>query len=167
MGSEFQPDDSLLERDPATKELAGTTRVKDYLKRHNIPFPDRVLTSQDEGMEDVRRELAKKTNLKGVEQWQLPILIDENLIWVLAHHDPDVVIPPHHHEGWVLHIVLHGELEYEDRRLRRGDFILVPPGKTYSLRVVGGDATTCYVHNPVPIPGPTPPGPGPTKPPSR
>jgi len=156
VSSEWRPDDSQLER-TAEGPVRGVRRAQDALKKHKIPYKDRVITSRDAGMAAVRRDLKRNTTLCGVQQWQIPILMNDELVWVEARHKPGATIPAHSHNGWVLHIVISGAMRHKGRTLKPGDWILVPPGKSYSLTVVGpGEARTCYVHQPTPLPGPGP-----------
>lgn len=146
MSAEWRPDDSLLDRD-TTGETIGARRVRDALKKNRINHEGRVITSRDRGMAGVRRDLKRSTTLRGVQQWQLPILFDPNLVWIEARHRPGAKIPTHSHKSWVLHIVISGAMKYRNQTLKVGDWILVPPGQPYALEAASNPgAVTYYIH---------------------
>jgi len=74
VSSEWRPDDSLLERGE-NDEVRGTRRVKDALEKHGIRYGDRVITSRDKGMDEVKGDLKRSGMPPGVEQWQVPIVV--------------------------------------------------------------------------------------------
>lgn len=145
MTAQWRPDDSLLERD-ATGETRGARRVRDALKKNGLKYENRVITSRDKGMAGVRRDLKRATTLRGVQQWQMPVLLPGQ-VWLEARHRPGAKIPEHSHKGWVMHIVISGAMKYRNQTLKVGDWILVPPGQLYSLEAATNPGcVTYYIH---------------------
>jgi len=147
VSSEWRPDDSLLERGQKG-EVKGVRRVIDALKNRGVRYGNRVITSRDKGMADVQRDLKRGPMPAGIQQWQIPIAIGpaEDILFFAGVHKPGAKVPEHTHKDAVLHIVVKGSMKHRGRVLKAGDWILVPPGQSYSL-VTGPDGCwTCYVH---------------------
>ena len=133
MNSKWRPDDSFLTKKDG--EQAGARRIREVLLRHGFE-PGQILTSRDKGMEEVVNEL-KRTNMPpGVEQWQLPVAIAGTFAFRTVA-EPDAVIPDHSHRANLFRVVVSGTAIYRDVELTAGDWMLVPKGKSYSLRAAG------------------------------
>jgi anti-sigma factor ChrR (cupin superfamily) len=156
MSTRYRPDDSLSERNQKG-ELNGARRIIDALKKNNVHLGKGVITSRDTGMAAVKRDL-KRTGLpKGVEHWQMPIVLgrDGDILCFISRLKPGTRVPEHAHEGIaVFRVVLDGELIYGRKTFRSGDFILIPGGVSYSVSAGPQGCTIFYSHFPWPFPWP-------------
>ncbi len=153
MSSEWRPDDSLLERSQKG-EVKGARRVKEALKKRGIRYGNRVITSRDKGMATVQRDLKRDPMPRGIKQWQIPIALGagEDILCFRGVHKPGAKVPEHTHKDAVLHIVIKGSMKHRGRWLKPGDWILVPPGQSYSLETGPDGCDTFYEHIPWPWP---------------
>ena len=125
MGSEWKPDDRFLEN----KRSGGRERVDAALKR-----PDRIVTSRDEGMDDIRFRLRRENMPPGWDTWQLPVyLMSEATFFFLTSSAPGAILPSHGHKVPQFRMVLSGGLLYNGIELRSRDWMYIPPGEEYSL----------------------------------
>jgi len=155
--SAWRPDDSLLDRGPKG-EVKGTRRVSDVLRQRGIRAANQITTSRDTGMAAAQRDLKRTGMPAGVEQWQVPIVTPlDNVLVFISRMKPGTAVPPHVHRVWVFRVVISGTLKFGRKTLRPGDWMLVPPGREYSIQAGSGGCTVAYAHC---APGPTPPGPG-------
>ena len=147
MSTTWRPDDSLLERSQKG-EVKGVSRVKDALKNRGVRYGNRVITSRDKGMAAVQRDLKRGPMPPGIQQWQIPIAFGprEDILFFVGVHKPGSKVPEHMHKDAVLHIVVKGSMKHRGRVLKPGDWILVPPGQSYSLIAGSEGVQTCYVH---------------------
>ena len=125
MGSEWKPDDRFLDE----KRRGGVQRVDAAFKR-----PDRIVTSRDEGMDDIRYRLRRENMPPGWDTWQLPVyLMSEATFFFLTSSAPGAILPSHAHKVAQFRMVLSGGLLYNGIELRSGDWIYIPPEAEYSL----------------------------------
>jgi mannose-6-phosphate isomerase-like protein (cupin superfamily) len=134
-------------------EVKGVRRVADALKKHGVRLGNRVITSQDKGMDAAQRDLKRAGSPPGVEQWQIPIVLgaDKNIQDILcfvSRMEPGAKVPEHSHNHGLLRIVIEGTLKYRDLELKPGDWMLVPKGVSYSVEA---GARGCHVMYPHPI----------------
>jgi len=149
VSSEWRPDDSLLERGEKD-EVRGTRRVKDALEKHGIRYGDRVITSRDKGMDEVKGDLKRSGMPPGVEQWQVPIVVKPSgeALSFTGRMEAGAEVPEHVHKHPVFRIVIEGSLEYGDLTLKPGDWMFVPAGQAYSLKAGPDGCSTFYHHGP-------------------
>lgn len=144
------PDDSFLTEKDASGVNKGTRRVRAALRRHSVPETERILTSQDPLLQDLRDEMKRdeKDLPHGVEQWQLPIVLPlEDVALFMSEIAPDTTVPEHAHpDVWVFRVVIEGEVEVGDVTLGPGDWMLVPPGMRYSLKTKKKKLKVFYGH---------------------
>jgi hypothetical protein len=122
----WKPDDSVVE------ERIGAERVRAALKKHGIIVGGKVITSRDKGMDDVRYELRRKGMPEGIEQWQLPIVLQGPTLAFLTVSEPGAVVPTHKHKRNLFRIVLSGSIITDGIELKTGDWMYVPKGVAYS-----------------------------------
>src|SRR2546426_5501682 len=146
VSSEWRPDDSLLERGE-NDEVRGTRRVKDALEKHGIRYGDRVITSRDKGMDEVKGDLKRSGMPPGVEQWQVPIVVKPSgeALSFTGRMEAGAEVPEHVHKHPVFRIVIEGSLEYGDLTLKPGDWMFVPAGQAYSLKA-GPEGFSTFYH---------------------
>lgn len=156
MSSEWRPDDSLSERDQKG-ELRGTRKIIDALQKNKVRLGKGVITSRDTGMAAVRRDL-KRTGLpRGVEHWQIPIVLghDGDILFFISRLKPNAKVPEHAHEGIaVFRVILDGELKIGRKTLKAGDWVLVTGGERYSAQAGPQGCSVFYAHIPWPFPWP-------------
>jgi quercetin dioxygenase-like cupin family protein len=168
MSSGWRPDDSLLDRN-SKGQVKGARRVNDVLRKGGIRAANRITTSRDQGMSAARTALKRTGMPTGVEQWQLPVALPlEGVLVFISRMKPGAVVPLHAHRVWVFRIVISGSLKYAGKTLKPGDWMLVPPGKEYTIEAGPKGCVICYAHClPPGPPGPVgPPEPGPSRLPS-
>ena len=154
--SAWSPDDSLLDRG-AKGEVKGARMVRDVLRQRGIRSANQITTSRDAGVAAAQRDLKRTGMPAGVEQWQVPIVTPlDNVLVFISRMKPGAAVPAHVHRVWVFRVVISGTLKFGRKTLRPGDWMLVPPGKEYSIQAGSGGCTVAYAHC---APGPPPPGP--------
>ena len=163
MSGKWRPDDSLLDRN-AKGATKGAQRVRAALTSSGIRSTNRITTSRDKGMAAAQRSLKRTGMPTGVQQWQLPIShpIDGLLVFK-SELKARTVVPEHAHDVWVFRVIIEGSVKSNGVTLKAGDWMLVPPGQTYSITAGPTKCVILYAHckvNPPPAPGPTP---GPTR----
>ncbi len=149
MSSVWRPDDSLLQRDERG-ELNGMRRVKDALRKHGVRLSSRVVTSQDEGMQEALQELRRTTAPAGVEQWQLPVVFcpegEGEVLMFVSRLEAGARVPTHSHDHAHARFILDGSVRYGDLELKRGDWMAVPAGVEYQLEAGPTGTLMCYPH---------------------
>ena len=132
MSSNWRPDDSFIEKEGG--ELKGVKRVKEALSKRGIESRG-VVTSRDEGIDEVRAELRRTTMPPGLEQWQIPLALGpaEDVVGFMTHGAPGAKIPIHAHKCDLFRIVVGGSVRYNDKELFVGDWMYVKEGEKYEL----------------------------------
>jgi len=134
VSSAWRPDDSLSQRNKKG-ETKGALRVRAALRKNKVRLGKGIITSRDPGIAKVKRDLKRTGMPPGVQSWQLPILFCD-LQWYWVCYDARTVVPMHSHAHDSLRVVVSGELKFGNKTLKSGDWMLVPAGKTYSLRAL-------------------------------
>jgi quercetin dioxygenase-like cupin family protein len=162
MSTEWSPDDSFLDRN-AKGQAAGARRVGSLLRQRGIRTKNRITTSRDRDLAGLRGELKRPGMPAGVEQWQLPVELPlDNVVMFTSRMKAGAVVPEHVHRVWVFRVVITGSLRYTGKTLKAGDWMLVPPGQSYSVKAGPTGCTILYAHC-ITTPPPPPPPPGPRK----
>jgi quercetin dioxygenase-like cupin family protein len=102
------------------------------MKRHGIVVKDRVITSRDPGMSDVRYALRRPDMPPGIHSWQLPIELDERSFLFMTVAEPGAVVPSHSHTRDLFRLVISGSIILDNVELKSGDWMFVPKGTKYS-----------------------------------
>jgi mannose-6-phosphate isomerase-like protein (cupin superfamily) len=128
VSSKWTPDDSIIEGEPAR------ARIREALDRHQIKIgEDRVITSRDPGMDDVRFHLRRENMPPGFAQWQLPVKLSGESFFFLTVAEPGAVVSTHSHKRDLFRIVVGGSIIYGGIELKAGDWMFVPKGVEYSF----------------------------------
>jgi hypothetical protein len=122
----WKPDDAVIEGKP------GAARISAALRKHRIVIKDRVITSRDKGMDDLRYELRRLGMPPGIEQWQLPFVFEGTTFAFLTVSDPGAVVPSHKHKRNLFRIVLSGSIITDGIELKTADWMYVPKNVEYS-----------------------------------
>ena len=151
MGSVWRPDDSELKRDEKGV-LDGVRRVRDALRKNGVRFGNRVITSQDKGMQAAQRDLKRTGGPSGVEQWIVPIVIcpkEDEILFFLSVMEPGAKVPEHSHDQASFRIIVAGSVSHAGIELKPGDWIHVPAQVPYALEA-GPSGCTAYYGHPTP-----------------
>lgn len=129
MTARWSPDDSVIEGE------TGKKRIREALERHGIDTSkNRIITSRDPGMDEVRFSLRREGLPPGWEQWQLPVKLTGEAFIFLSVAQPGAVIPSHAHKRDLFRIVVWGSVTTNNGLvLHQGDWMFVPAGVEYSL----------------------------------
>ena len=161
MSPEWRPDDSLSKR-VGRREIEGTRRFKAALAAGRVSVADRIITSRDKKISDVQKKLKRPaTDLpKGVQHWQMPVALgrQEDVLCFMSRMKPRTQVPEHAHKVSVFRVVIQGTLKSNGVTLGPGDWMLVPPGRPYSVQAGPTGCVTYYAHFSPPAP-PAPPRP--------
>ena len=123
----WKPDDSVIEGKP------GAARIKAALKKRRVNITNRVITSRDPGMNDVRYDLRRPDMPPGIQSWQLPFVLGESgsVFFFLTVAEPGAVVPSHSHKRDLFRIVVSGSIIVNGTELKSGDWMFVPSGVPY------------------------------------
>jgi quercetin dioxygenase-like cupin family protein len=124
--SDWKPDDSAIEGRPAAEKIRAA------LAKHHIETKNRVLTSRDDSMDEVRNELRRGDMPPGIRSWTLPVLPEGGAFVFLTVAEPGAVVPEHTHKRDLFRVVLSGSIITEGKELKTGDWMFVPKGTPYS-----------------------------------
>ena len=138
----WKPNDTVIEG------RIGADRIKAALKNHNIVIKDKVITSRDEGIDDVLYELRRTDMPPGIQSWQLPIILDEDTFIFLTAAEPGAIVPSHTHKRDLFRVVIKGSIITDGKELKPGDWMFVPKGARYSYHAAysGSDGGAITMH---------------------
>jgi mannose-6-phosphate isomerase-like protein (cupin superfamily) len=124
----WKPNDKVIEG------RIGADRIKAALEKHGIIIVGGkdVITSRDEGIDDILYELRRTDMPPGIQSWQLPIILDENTFIFLTVADPGAIVPTHKHQRDLFRVVISGSIITDGKELKSGDWMYVPKGVEYS-----------------------------------
>ncbi len=120
--------------DKAIEGRIGAGRIKAALEKHGIIIVGgkEVITSRDEGIDDVLYELRRPDMPPGIQSWQLPIILDEDTFIFLTVAEPGAIVPTHKHSRDLFRVVISGSIITDGKELKSGDWMFVPKGAEYS-----------------------------------
>lgn len=127
MSSKWKPDDSVIEGKP------GTARIRAALKKHRVNVKgDRVITSRDPGMDQLRYDLRRPDMPPGIQSWQIPIVLENcPVFFFLTVAEAGAVVPLHAHKRDLFRVVVSGSITTNGIELKPGDWMFVPAGVPY------------------------------------
>ena len=137
MSSKWQPDDSFLDMEGG--QIKGAARVARALEANGIARRAGVLTSQDPGVQQARKDLQRSHMPDRLQQWQLPVVLgpDKNVFAFMTQTEPNAEVPEHSHRVELFRIVVSGSIFYGDQELKAGDWMSVEAGSPYGFRAGG------------------------------
>jgi quercetin dioxygenase-like cupin family protein len=122
----WKPDDSEIEG------RTGGQRIKAALKKRRINITNRVITSRDPGMDEVRNDLRRPNMPPGIESWMLPFILEGgSVVAFLTVAQPGAVVPIHSHKRDLIRFVVSGSIITNGIELKSGDWMFVPKGTEY------------------------------------
>jgi len=136
--SKFNPNVSTFED--------GVQRVKQALQETGFEVSNQVITSQDKGVNKVLNLLAGDNVPEGFKKWQLPFIFEKGQFFISVAQ-PDIYVPKHSHDsGDGIRFIVSGSVYYEDKELRAGDWMYIPQGAPYEMKVGNYGATMAYCY---------------------
>jgi quercetin dioxygenase-like cupin family protein len=124
----------------------GSERIHGALRKAKLDMENTIVTSRDPWAAQMREELRMTNQPSGVEMWQLPVVLNQSLLFmqVLA---PGAEVPQHAHvRSAVFRLVISGSIVYDGKELKAGDWMYVPQGQSYSFAAGSAGATVMYPH---------------------
>jgi mannose-6-phosphate isomerase-like protein (cupin superfamily) len=124
----WKPNDKVIEGP------IGAKRIKDALEKHGIIVigGKEVITSRDEGIDDVLYELRRPDMPPGIQSWQLPVILEKSTFVFLTVAEPGAIVPTHKHSRNLFRVVISGSIITDGKELKSGDWMYVPKGVEYS-----------------------------------
>ena len=125
---DWKPNDTVIEGRP------GVARIKAALTKRRVKLGERVITSRDPGMDDLRFDLKRPDMPPGFQSWQLPFVLENcPVFFFLTVAEPGAVVPTHSHKRDLFRVVLSGSITTNGIELKTGDWMFVPKGVPYSF----------------------------------
>ncbi len=134
--------------DPNTKSLAGCIElIQAAIGKTGFQVEGRIVTSRDEEMEGLRKELGTTNVPDGFRKWQLPVYLNGASTLFVTVADSGAYAPPHaHEEGDGIRFIAGGSITYDGKELGQGDWMFIPAGREYSFTVGPYGAIMCYCY---------------------
>jgi len=137
---DWKPNDTVIEG------RTGAQRIAAALKQR--VSKEKVITSRDEGMDDVLYELRRQDMPPGILSWQLPIILENTTFAFLTVAEPGAIVPTHRHSRNLFRIVISGSIITDGKELKSGDWMYVPKGTEYSYHAaLNPGAITFHVYD--------------------
>jgi hypothetical protein len=121
----------------------GITRIKEA----GFDFKSKITTSRDAAANEATRKLMVSNVPGGFKKFQLPLYMDKPSQLFVSIGAPDAEVPEHSHdEGDGIRYIVSGSIIYNGQELTAGDWMFIPAGMKYSLRVGprGAHMFYCY-----------------------
>jgi hypothetical protein len=110
----------------------------------------KIVTSRDEGA-DKLMDVLRVTNIPGgFTKYQLPIFIEggPGTQFFLSIGAPNTEVAKHSHdEGDGLRFIVSGSIIYNGKELTSGDWMFIPKGEPYSMKVGKAGVTVFYCYS--------------------
>lgn len=125
----------------------GIERLNRILKKEGLDPQHHITTSRDEGMEHLQKVL-KITNVpNGFQKWMLPVYLTGASQLYISMAEPNAEVPLHSHdEGDGIRVMISGSIIYNGKELTAGDWMYIPKGAQYSMKVGPLGALMCYCY---------------------
>jgi hypothetical protein len=125
----------------------GIERIKKVV-RDRLAKGD-IVTSRDEGMEEIVDALQTDNVPDGFHKYQLPVYFADGpgAQFFISVGQPKTRVRRHSHdEGDGFRFIASGSIVYNDKELRGGDWMFIPKGAPYSFSVGDQGAVICYCY---------------------
>lgn len=125
----------------------GIDRLNRILKKEGLDPQHHITTSRDPGAEHLR-EVLKITNVpQGFQKWMLPVHLPSASQLYISMAEPNVEVPLHSHdEGDGIRFMISGSIIYNGKELTAGDWMFIPKGTQYSMKIGPLGALMCYCY---------------------
>jgi hypothetical protein len=126
----------------------GLDRIRSALGEAGLhDLRQKVITSRDPRIRHVTDKLETSNVPKGFKKWQLPVYQDGPTQMFISVGAPDVEVASHSHdEGDGFRYIASGSVVYDGHELTAGDWMFIPKGMPYSLKIGAMGATMFYCH---------------------
>ena len=139
MSQDWKPDDSIIEGRGAAQ------RIRSALRKRRIEVKDRVITSRDPGMDEVREALRRKDMPPGFQSWQIPVVLEDGpTIFFLTVAEPGATVTTHTHKRDLFRLMVSGSIITNGIELKPGDWMFVPSGTAYSYSAALNPGAVTY-----------------------
>ncbi len=125
----------------------GEERISEALAKVGHRMDSRILTSRD-------REAVELCNLLGIAEdqlpqgftkWQLPFYLREGQFF-LTTAQSGAEVGEHSHDDDGVRFIMSGSVYFDGIELNAGDWMFIPKGQRYSLKVGPFGASMCYCY---------------------
>lgn len=124
----------------------GVARINEALDTVGVRLGERVLTSRDPEAVKLCNLLAVNSKLPdGFRKWQLPFHLEGGQFFVTAAA-ANTSVAEHSHDDHGVRFIIAGSVFYDGIELSAGDWMYLPKGVKYSLRVGPLGASMCYCY---------------------
>jgi hypothetical protein len=89
--------------------------------------------------------ISEKDVPKGFAKWQLPFYFEGGQFFITTAQ-PGSTVGEHSHDNDAVRFILSGSIYFDGIELNVGDWMYIPKGKDYSLRVGPFGASMCYCY---------------------
>lgn len=125
----------------------GLKRIQRANDQTGINLERRILTSQDKDVAELTQVLQVSNVPEGFRKWQLPIHLEAPSQLFISTAAPGATVPKHmHRDGDGIRFIVAGSVFYNGQELSAGDWMFIPAGHEYSLKVGKFGATMCYCY---------------------
>lgn len=125
----------------------GVERIKDAASKARFDSKSKITTSRDQAARAATDSLLVSNVPGGFKKFQLPLLLDKPSQFFVSIGAPDTEVPEHSHdEGDGLRYIVSGSVIYNGQELTTGDWMYIPAGEKYSLRVGARGAHMFYCY---------------------
>lgn len=125
----------------------GLQRIQDAIGKRSFP---KIVTSQDDGIDSIVKELEVTNIPAGFVKYQLPVAIQggPGIQFFISVGQPRTSVTEHSHdEGDGMRFIVSGSIKYGDKELRAGDWMYIPKGSKYSFDVGDQGSTIFYCYS--------------------
>jgi hypothetical protein len=123
----------------------GAVRAEGVARKLKIDR-SRILTSQDKRLDEIKRELRVTNVPDGFRKYQLPFVFDKAQFFI-SYAPADADVPSHSHdEGDAVRFILDGSISHDGVELKSGDWMYIPQGVAYQLKIGPRGATMGYCY---------------------
>jgi mannose-6-phosphate isomerase-like protein (cupin superfamily) len=124
----------------------GIERVKHAISESGLKIGKKVITSQDDKINKTLNLLVADNVPKGFKKWQLPFVFSRAQFFISVAN-PDISVPEHSHdEGDGVRFIVSGSVYYKDKELKAGDWMYIPKGSPYEIKIGNMGAVMCYCY---------------------
>ncbi len=124
----------------------GEEKIKEALNQSKMDFQSKIFTSRDAESVELCNLLKVDNIPAGFKKWQLPIVLGPSQLFI-SIGAADAEVPEHSHdEGDGIRFIMSGSIIYNGKELNAGDWMYIPKGKRYSMKVGPFGATMCYCY---------------------
>jgi hypothetical protein len=125
----------------------GVELIKAANQRAGYDWKAKITTSRDPEAKRAENDLIVTNVPEGFKKWQLPVYLDKPSQLYVSVGAPDADVPLHSHdEGDGIRYIVNGSIIYEGKELHAGDWMFIPAGKQYSIKMGLRGATMFYCY---------------------